>query len=266
MCDQSRAEPPQTKVQQFQPQELVGTDPISNYDKLRTVKTAVLPFTPHPVWERPQNNYGSNRWVAFSPRLGRQVISYSDLEHDHCVLLEANPLIESFCEQPFRISIRLPSGIVRTIFDSWIKWKCGCEELREIKYQDQLTGSARVTRQLEAQMRWTQLYSFRYSIVTEEVIRADPIRLANWKRILCQLATTHRVDLAKYTDAAVTLMLKSGPLRLSEIESRLLPLDRMWARSAIFKLIHAGRVAAASLDTKPLDGGTLMEVTENGEE
>jgi hypothetical protein len=226
--------------------------------------TSVLPFTPSPVWERPQNNYGSNRWVVYSPKLDRQVILYSDLEHDRWVLVESDPLITTFCEQPFRISVKLASGPVVTIFDFWLRWKCGCEELEEVKYKDQLESSARVIRQLAAQRKWTDLHSFRYTISTEEVIRANPIRLTNWKRMLSQLGATNRVSLDPHTDAVTGLLLKAGRLPLSEIELRLRPLDSMLVRSAVFKLIHAGKADAQFLDSKPLDGSTIVEVTQNG--
>src|SRR5713226_6896617 len=73
-------------------------------------QASVLPFKPMPVWERPQNNYGSNRWVVYSPKLDRIVILYSDLERDQWALAEADPTIQTFCEQPLRISVRLASG------------------------------------------------------------------------------------------------------------------------------------------------------------
>ncbi len=226
-------------------------------------RTSVLQFSPSPVWERPQNNYGSNRWVVYSPKLDRQVILYSDLEHDRWVLVEADPLIANFCEQPFRISINLASGRVVTIFDFWLRWQCGCEELEEVKYQNQLESSARVIRQLEAQRKWTELHSFRYTILTEAIIRAHPIRLTNWKRILAQLGATQSVDLVRPAEAVNALLLKAGRLPLHEIELRLRPLDSMFVRSAVFKLIHAGKADAESLDREPLDGSTLVEVTED---
>src|SRR5258708_3486074 len=208
------------------PHEILGSSPNAPAEQLQMRTMSVLSFTPRPVWERPQNNYGSNRWVAYSPRLSRYVITYSDLEHDQWVLLEANPAIIIFCEQPLRISVQLGLRTVITIFDFWVKWKCGCEEFREIKYEDQLTSSARVSRQVEAQKKWTELCSFRYSIFTETLIRANPLYLVNWKRILSQLGATHRFDLTIYCDAVMFVLCKAG-LQLGELERQLRPLDSM---------------------------------------
>jgi hypothetical protein len=219
----------------------------------------VLPFTPRPVWVQPQNNYGSNRWVVFSPKLDRIVILYSDLERDHWVLVEADSTIVLFCEQPLRISVRLPSGTVQTVFDMWLKFRDGHEELREVKYKDQLEDSPRAKRQLEAQATWTSLVSFRYSLVTEEVIRANPVFLANWKRILPYLGPRSRADLRRETDHIRSLLAKFVALPIGQIESKLSHLDCMLVRTALYKLIHAGQARALGLDTRKLDGFTLVE-------
>lgn len=238
--------------------------PIRNFQnpnkiELRVPQLSVLPFTPHPVWTQPQNNYGSNRWVVYSPKLGRLVILYSDLERDHWVLREADPDVLEFCEQPLRVSVRLPSGTVATIFDFWIKWRGGREELLEVKYKDQLEGSLRVKRQLEAQATWTTLISFPYSVVTEDAIRANPIFLANWKRILCHLGPRSRADLPRETDQVRGLLARFGLLPIAELERRLSHLDCALVRTALYKLVHAGKARALGLETRSLDGFTLVE-------
>lgn len=231
----------------------------SSRPQLRLPKFSVLPFTPEPVWEQPQNNYGSNRWVVYSLKLGRFVILYSDLERDHWVQVEADPSIVLFCEQPLRISVRLASGSVQTIFDMWLKWRDGHEELREVKYKDQLDDSPRVNRQLEAQLTWTNLVSFRYSVVTEDTIRANPIFLANWKRILCYLGPKSRSGMLHEMDQVQTLLANFGCMSIAELERRLSHLDCMLVRIALFRLMHSGSVRALALDTRNLDRLTIVQ-------
>lgn len=227
--------------------------------------TSVLAFTPSPVWVRPQNNYGSNRWVVFSSKLGRTVILYSDLERDHWVLIESDPTIQLFCEQPLRVSVRLTAGTVATIFDMWIKWRCGREELREVKYKDQVRNSARVSRQLEAQAAWASLASFPYSVMTEDVIRANPILLANWKRILSYLGPRSRAHLRRETDQVKSVLANFGGLPIGQLESRLSHLDCILVRTALYKLIHSGQARAIGLDTRKLDGFTLVEEVQHAD-
>jgi hypothetical protein len=241
------------------PFDIIGVGSNPNPEQLRLRKMSRLPFTPRPVWVRPQNNYGSNRWVVFSPKLGRTVILYSDLERDHWVLVEADPRILLFCEQPLRISVRLASGPVGTIFDMWLRWREGHEELREVKYKDHVANSSRASRQLEAQATWTSLVSFPYSVMTEDVIRANPIFLANWKRILCYLGTTSRANVTRELDQVRSLLAKFGPMPMVEIERRLSQLDCMLVRTAIFTLIHAGETRALGIEERSLDGFTLVE-------
>jgi len=153
---------------------------------------------PSPVWERPQSRYGNNRWVAYSPRLQRRVILYSDLEYDHWVLVEATPSIKRFCEQPRRVRVQLPSGSVTTVFDMWILWDTNCQEYREVKYQHELlraTPGSRTDRQIQAQKKWCELCKVGHRVITDEVIRACPLFLVNWKSILGHLACTQQIDL-----------------------------------------------------------------------
>src|ERR1043165_479753 len=115
---------------------------------------------PSPVWESPRGCYGNNRWIVFSHKLKRKVILYSDLEYDHWVIVEATPSIKSFCEQPRRVRVQLPSGLVTTVFDMWILLDTGHQEYREVKYRRELldaTPGSRIYRQLQAQKKWCEL-------------------------------------------------------------------------------------------------------------
>ena len=56
-----------------------------------------------PVWKQPRGNYGSNFWQMYSRKLDRDVHFYSSLERDHGVIVEADPTVAWFCEQPLRI-------------------------------------------------------------------------------------------------------------------------------------------------------------------
>lgn len=65
--------------------------------------------------------YGSNYWVGYSYKLRRHVHFYSDLEYENWILVETNPEVEVFCEQPLRIQYFLDGKKSESIFDMWIK-------------------------------------------------------------------------------------------------------------------------------------------------
>lgn len=213
-----------------------------------------------PVWERPQTRYGNNRWVAYSPKLKRNVILYSDLEYDHWVLVEATPAIKAFCEQPRRIRVQLPSGLVTTVFDMWILWDTRSQEYREIKYRQELLNAStdsRIYRQIEAQKKWCELDRVNHTVMTDEVIRANPIFLSNWKFILSSMASTQCADLSPHIENINSMLIRRGTCTLREIENSFPTVDRCLTRASIFILIHRGHLKAP-LDMQPLTASTQV--------
>lgn len=222
----------------------------------------ILPQHPSPISGGPQSRYGNNRWIAFSPKLRRNVTLYSDLEYDHWVLVEATPSIKSFCEQPRRIRVQLPSGLVTTVFDMWVLWEAGRQEYREVKYLRELlraTLGSRTHRQIEAQKKWCGLCKIDHTVMTDEVIRACPLLLSNWKFILSHLACTQQFNLKIYIDDIGSWFLNTGGGTLKEIEASFPHVDQSLVRSAVFTLLHSGRLRAP-LGVKPLNTSTLFDI------
>jgi hypothetical protein len=60
-----------------------------------------------PLLMKRGSKYGSNYWEVYSPKVKRIIRLFSDLEYDHWVLVENNPSVTSFCEQPLRIACNL---------------------------------------------------------------------------------------------------------------------------------------------------------------
>lgn len=217
---------------------------------------------PTPVWDRPQTRYGNNRWVVFSPKLQRRVILYSDLEYDHWVLVEGTPAIKSFCEQPRRVRVQLPSGFVTTIFDMWVFWETQQQEYREVKYRYQLLKTppdSRISRQIQAQKKWCHLARVNYTVMTDEVIRANLVLLSNWKLILSSLACMQDVDLSAHIESVRSLLVRSGSRTLRGIEESFPAVDRCLIRAAVFTLLHRGHLYAP-LDKHPLNASTQMDL------
>jgi hypothetical protein len=210
-----------------------------------------------PVSKPPASRYGNNRWIFYSPSLERRMILGSDLEYDECVRIEAS-LKKYFCEQPCRIQVHLPQGLVKTVFDFWVHWPDGTEEYREVKYKRDLDDS-RVSRQIGAQQVFCNLHGFKHSVSTEEIVRANPLYLDNWKRILNHLGMTSRINLRPVIDRLMRLLRTAGRCRISQLESAFQSLDPVLVQAATYTLIHRGDLSAA-LDTQRLDPSLFVEV------
>lgn len=230
-----------------------GREPASKSDERLWQKVLKIDH-PTPVWKRPLSRYGTNRWIVFSPKLRRTVILYNSLEYDHWVLVESEPAISSYCEQPRRIRMRLPSGVVTTVFNMWILWDSMLQEYRAVRCLKDLSranGGSRISRELEAQKLWCQLEGVCHSVLTEETIRANLTYLENWKIILSHLAAAQNIDLRPQLNEIIAMLVSEGGRHLRQIEASFPNTDRLLTRAAIFFLLHSGRLRA------PLDRVTL---------
>lgn len=216
---------------------------------------------PTPIFGGAQNHYGNNRWIAFSPKLRRNITLYSNLEYDHWVLIESDPLVKSFCEQPCRVRIKLPIGLVTTTPDMWILWVTDDQEYREVKYLDELLQAApnsRIDRQIQVQKKWCALQNAVHSVMTDDVIRANPLLLSNWKFILRTLACTQSIDLSPHIENISNAIKRRGGGTLREIEQSVPGLDRTLVRASVFTLLHRG-LLRAPLDKQPLTASTRVD-------
>lgn len=144
-----------------------------------------------PVLSLKSNHFGSNFWDSFSNKINRDVNFYSDLEYEHWILVETNPDIECFCEQPIKISEYYDEKKHDSIIDIWIKWKDGKEEFVEVKYEKDVIEAAtqknerskKIHIQLSIQEKWSKNTNVNYRIVTEKEIRLQPL-LTNRKMLL----------------------------------------------------------------------------------
>ena len=212
----------------------------------------------HPVRKPPASRYGNNRHIVYSPTLRRRLILGSDLEFDQWVLLEAARK-KFFCEQPLRVQVRLPQGVVTTVFDFWTHWQDGSEEYREVKYSKDLEQGSRASRQIEAQQNFCELHGFIHVVATEKIIRSNPLYLENWKTILHNLAMVAAIDLASISKQVVEFLRASQRSTIAAILTAFSVYDRVLVQAAIYSLIHQHALSAA-LDSQILSPSLCVEV------
>ncbi len=213
----------------------------------------------HPVRKPPASHYGNNRHIVYSPTLQRRLILGSDLEYDQWVCLEAARK-KFFCEQPRRVQVRLPQGLVTTVFDFWIHWLDDSEEYREVKYEKDLEQGTRASRQIEAQQLFCSLHGFKHRVSTEKTIRANPLYLENWKSILHHLAMTTGIDVGRVSKCVLEFLRAGGPATIAAIGARLATYDRVLVQAAIYSLLHQ-HVISAALEAQALSPSLTVEVT-----
>ncbi|MES5957123.1 MULTISPECIES: TnsA endonuclease N-terminal domain-containing protein [Bacillus] len=124
--------------------------------------------------------YGNNRWVTYSFKLKREVFLFSDLEYEHWLMVESNPKVINFCEQPLVMTACIHGKLVTSIVDMWVKYEDGNEEFIEIKYSSDLIKQ-RVINQIFTQKYWCAANGFQHRVRTEGDICVNRILLSNLK-------------------------------------------------------------------------------------
>jgi hypothetical protein len=192
-----------------------------------------------PILNPGRSHFGSNYWEVFSSKLNRDVNLYSNLEYDHWVLVETNPYIINFCEQPLKIELEVEGKKHSTIFDMWVKWKDGKEEFIEIKYHSDLQhGNKRfekTLKQLNLQKRWCEKENILYRVITEKEIRGNTIILENKKIILPYLR--NNLKIAETTLHTVHKEIKQGTSKLDDLYLKISNLSRQHIKQSFYILI-----------------------------
>lgn len=211
---------------------------------------------------RPREHYGCNYWEMLSPKLGRRVKLYRDIEYDHWALVEADPEIVWFCERPMRIHLCVDGYDVESMFHMVVRDRNGHVEYRKLVYASDLTGvpGQRSRHVREAERAWCESHGSGYAIITEQEVRRNPIYVANWKTILHYLAKARTEESVLLENRILRIIADAGGVcALHKIEQLLVPDEPTAVRTAVFRLLYERRLAAP-LAAVQLNQTTPMEV------
>lgn len=207
-----------------------------------------------PVPMKDSTRYGNNYWEAYSPKMKRDVRLFSDLEYDHWILVETNPRVKFFCEQPLRIETSIDRKSTESIFDMWIEWKDGQETFVEVKYAAELNPGhknyERVRQQTAVQREWCRLNGKSYQIRTDRESRGNRLYLENMRTLLpyaCQRKSPIDTDCRH-----ILRILQEQSMSIQDIQERLpsIPVPRL--RESIYRLIYDGVLVPINIEHTPL--------------
>lgn len=200
-----------------------------------------------PVWNPGRGSYGNNLWQAYSPKLGRNVKLYSDLEYYHWILVEATPGIVTFCEQPIKMLSRVDGRDRASYIDMWVQWQDGAEEYRELKYAKdiaQIEFKPFLRRQIEIQTAWCERHGVEHLVITDEQVHANKLLLRNWRLILSILANAKGCNLGKYQHTLLSMIESEGQISIGDLHGKFVGTTETIFQAAIFDLIQRGLIKA----------------------
>lgn len=195
-----------------------------------------------PIDIKRNSKFGSNYWEVYSHKVKRIVKFFSDLEYEHWVLIETNPNIKTFCEQPLKIKQVVKGKIVVTIFDMWVLYEDSAECFIEVKYYNELQNDGRSSRATEAQKLWCQENKFLHSVITEKEIRKNPIYLENMKIILSQIKNQQQPTESEVLQ--IKKVIQDDKKRIQDIQDSLSNISPIRIREIISWLIYQGLIGA----------------------
>jgi len=153
------------------------------------------------------------------------------------VLVETDPTVATFCEQPLRVQV----GSHHSILDMWVKKTDGAEYFAEVKYQRDLIPTSsksyeRVARQIATQREWCTVNEWGYQLMTDHEIRSNALFLKNMKTLLPYLRSYR--DMSELDELRTRKCLQGGPTTLGELLKQLGPR----ALEVIAHLYMAGKI------------------------
>lgn len=181
---------------------------------------------------------GAHRFEALSPKLARRVRFYRRALLEQWLLLEANPKVLTFCERPGYVLI---DGY-RRLADFWVRYVDGQELV--------LLSDLMIEGDASASCHDLDGHALPIRLVTPAEFAAARVWTDNWQRMLPYLVANRRL-VPPTLAHAITRFVKE-PQRLLAIEREFSAGDPVLVRTALFGLLHSGRVSAPELHTQPL--------------
>lgn len=189
--------------------------------------------------------YGSNYWESYSNKIKRTVRFFSDLEYENWILIETNPKVKTFCEQPLKISCLYEGKKVESILDMWVYYYDGYEEFIEVKYANELNPnnakSERSIRQTNIQRYWCKENNKNYRILTEKEIRSNRTYLNNLKQLLCFVKNQER-SIKKEAINHILENISNKPIKIINLINNITIIPNELTLKIIYLLIVENRI------------------------
>lgn len=181
---------------------------------------------------------GAHRFEAFSPKLARRLTFYRRALLEQWFLLEADPAVITFCERPGYVHV---DGQQR-LADFWVRY-VGRNELV-------ILNDARAEDHTDQSHRDLDGAVLPIRKVSPAELAAARVWIDNWQRMLPCIVANRGLVLPSLPRAIERFL--THPQKLLTIEREFSTGDPVLVRTAVFDMLHAGRLSAPDLHTQAL--------------
>ncbi len=179
----------------------------------------------------------------YSPKAARMLVLFSYEAVATWALAESSPLVETFCEYPGFVAL---DG-TRTLADFWVQG-AGREQFIKIERGIDLTP--------ESPQRVKTYADAEISLVSEDWLAQRRVWIDNWLQINPYLVANARFVSCAALDRVAALF--DEPRPLFDVEHAMRDVDAQLVRTAVFMLLHQGRLASDDLAVRSLAATTLF--------
>lgn len=223
-----------------------------------------LPARPEPVRLPKRFARHANHFVAYSPKAGRKLEFFSELEFDYWALRETDPEVLCLCSQPGPIiEGQLKGKKTAYVFDLWLLWKSAREEYVEVKPKEKLvpdeTG-ALVPRKWSIGSKWCEEFKKDCRFVTEDDIYVDLLRVQNARRIAVWAAFAARYGDPDDRIKIAHALEQHGPITVAKLMDALPAIDATVVTACAADLACQGTVGINMLG-KPFGRASVVELS-----
>jgi hypothetical protein len=192
-----------------------------------------------------------------SLKMRRMIAFESLIEQDYLFLLDFDPDVASFCEQPVQIEYAWEGKVLHYTPDFHVIRSMG-EEYVECKPQKQV-DRAENQRKFRAAREWCQQQGFQYRVVTDEEIRSGH-RLNNIKLLTRHARVHFPPDLHQQTICLLQPL--QFPESLGNVAKRVRPEQLELSVSMLLHLAYHHQIQL-EIDQEPISMAAMIQFSEH---
>lgn len=198
--------------------------------------------------------YKSHRYDVFGPKVNRTLTLFNSPALNTWLQLEADPLVQSYCERPLAIPDTAPKQIV----DFWVAYS-DREELWLLQTDKTCSQPEGPAKTYPAFAEWSASQRLFVRHVRPMDRSTHPHFLDNWGRIVRMLSANRRyltTLLSKRIQECMTM-----PQSLASLMQIYPDEDPVLIQTATFSLVHTGSLHCVDIDSHPLGPTSMLVAT-----
>lgn len=209
----------------------------------------------NPRYPRPVDNarpFKSHRYDVFGLKVQRRLTLFGELALVGFILLEADPDITSYCERPIVIEEIKP----RRVVDFWVQRR-NSEELWFLLRPSELKWLERENAPTTAFRVWAESKGLDVHLIALNAMSLSDARIRNWGEIIRWLSANLRHVDKLLIQKVIELCCNN--VSIQAVEGALSSEDPILVRTAIFRLVHQGRLRLNDINASLIGSDTIVE-------